>query len=948
MLNRCGFRVLSFFLATAVGPLLAQEPLHTRIDRMIDAAAVSSATAVCTDGEFLRRAMLDLLGVVPTAAEAKAFFEDPAPNKRELLIDRLLADPRHPLHMAAAFHVMWMERRPDKHVPAAEWLKYLQDAFRKNQPYDELVRELLSADSANPATRPAAKFLLDRDADPYLLTRDIGRMFFGVDMQCAQCHDHPLIDDYYQTDYYGLFAFVSRTSLFLDTKDKNKAYLAEKADGVVEFKSVFTGNSGKTRPRILGGLELEEPRFRLGEEYAVFPAQNVRPVPKFSRRALLATSLADGTNPAFRRNIVNRLWAQLMGRGLVHPVDLHHSGNPPSHPDVLNVLADEIHATKFNLRAMLRELALTKAYQRTIDLPTEAAPPANWEAALASWKAEEDKFKAASDAAGTAHTQLLAQLTEASKALAPLEEAQAKADAAVVEAKKPYDAAVAALTKARQDHGAKQASLVTVTEAAAKTTEASKLLPGDAEVMQAVAVLQARVTKLTAEVEAANKAAADLMPPVEAALGPLNVARQAADATYAPLAEALKPIEAIKGQIVAAENQLKANLTLAQNAKKKSALLQAAAGYAAKKAALAAAEAALPATQAEHTAAKQALEAQTAEVARLTAVVTDSEKTRLAAQQQLESAKATIAAQQPTVQAVAEAIAKTESALAKLPEDANLKVALEKLKTRHEPLAKEFAALTQVMTTRAAEEQAAAAKLKAAQDAMTAGQAELAARQQLLTAKTAAVSQAVEKKSVEAAAWSDASAQLTTGWTADFTVRDLKPLSPEQMGWSILQATGIIDNYRVTSDAELEKTIPKASVEADPVQKANRQAQLEQLTREKLQGLVATFATVYGAAPGQPQDDFFATADQALFLSNGGTVRGWIVPGTGLFNRLNALADPAAFADELYLSVLTRRPTGPEIAAVANFLAARPTERPAMIQELAWALLASAEFRFQH
>src|SRR5690606_4304064 len=110
---------------------------------------------------------------------------------------------------------------------------------------------LLTADSVDPATRPMAKFLLDRDGDPHLLTRDVGRMFFGVDLQCAQCHDHPLIDDYVQTDYYGLNAFFSRTSMFVDMKDNNKGYLTEKAEGTTEFKSVFTGSSRKTRPRLL-------------------------------------------------------------------------------------------------------------------------------------------------------------------------------------------------------------------------------------------------------------------------------------------------------------------------------------------------------------------------------------------------------------------------------------------------------------------------------------------------------------------------------------------------------------------------------------------------------------------------------------------------------------------------------------------------------------------------
>src|SRR5688572_33474647 len=99
---------------------------------------------------------------------------------------------------------------------------------------------MVAADGADASLRPAARFVLDRDAEPNLVTRDIGRLVFGMDLQCCQCHDHPLIDDYYQDDYYGLFAFVQRTSLFTDAKTK-VVQLGEIADGEASFKSVFTG-----------------------------------------------------------------------------------------------------------------------------------------------------------------------------------------------------------------------------------------------------------------------------------------------------------------------------------------------------------------------------------------------------------------------------------------------------------------------------------------------------------------------------------------------------------------------------------------------------------------------------------------------------------------------------------------------------------------------------------
>ena len=130
--------------------------------------------------------------------------------------------------MQHTFDVMWLERRRStlvgKGVAEAEWKAYLYQSFADNKPLDELVREILAADGADPELRAAAKFYLDRDAEPNLLARDVGRLFFGHDLQCAQCHDHPLVDDYLQAEYYGLMAFVSRGSVFTDAKDESKLY----------------------------------------------------------------------------------------------------------------------------------------------------------------------------------------------------------------------------------------------------------------------------------------------------------------------------------------------------------------------------------------------------------------------------------------------------------------------------------------------------------------------------------------------------------------------------------------------------------------------------------------------------------------------------------------------------------------------------------------------------
>jgi Protein of unknown function (DUF1549)/Protein of unknown function (DUF1553) len=371
--SRHRFSWMLCLLLVAAPSIYAQPPLHQRIDEGIQAGKAdfkAHAAPLASDEEFLRRIYLDLTGSIPSSVEARTFLADISATKRQQLIDRLLASPAHARHLANVLDITLMERRPDKHVPRAQWQEYLRASFAANKPWDELTREVLSADGSDEKTRPAAKFYLDREAEPHLVTRDIARMFLGMNLTCAQCHDSPVVSDYRQDVYYGIFAFLNRTSLFTD-RAKKLTVLAEKADGEATFQSVFddTKQTKTAGPRVPGRDVVSEPKLDKGKEYEVAPAKDVRPVPRFSRRALLAAQVADRDNVQFRRNIVNRLWAMMMGRGLVHPVDLDHGDNPASHPELLAMLADEFAAMNFDVRAFLREVALSETYQRSSVVP---------------------------------------------------------------------------------------------------------------------------------------------------------------------------------------------------------------------------------------------------------------------------------------------------------------------------------------------------------------------------------------------------------------------------------------------------------------------------------------------------------------------------------------------------------------------------------------------------
>ncbi|MFP6764948.1 MAG: DUF1549 domain-containing protein, partial [Planctomycetaceae bacterium] len=241
--------------ATVVALEPAGDPLHFRIDRLIAAARPDFeqiAAPICSDAEFIRRVSLDLAGSVPTVAATRKFLaaDAPAGRKRTQLIDRLLASPRHARRLQYVFDEMIMERRSGTSVSAVDWQNWLRQAFRENRRWDSIVAEILAADGADDEKRPAARFYLDRNFDVDVVTRDVGRIFLGVDLECAQCHDHPTIDGYLQRHYWGISAFLKRSYVFTDTKTKKKM-LGEKAEGDVKFTSVFTSVEGMTNPRLI-------------------------------------------------------------------------------------------------------------------------------------------------------------------------------------------------------------------------------------------------------------------------------------------------------------------------------------------------------------------------------------------------------------------------------------------------------------------------------------------------------------------------------------------------------------------------------------------------------------------------------------------------------------------------------------------------------------------------
>ncbi len=947
--------VIGFFLILAIGTgAVAQDPpLRARIDELMAAASGGTAAPVSTDAEFLRRVSLSLIGVPPSSDELRAFLADQTPNKRELTVDRLLADPLYVRHFAEVFDVMLMERRGYSHVSADEWHNYLVQSLRDNKPWNQLAREILSADGVDPNLRPAARFYLDRGSEPNLITRDAGRIFFGRDMQCAQCHDHPLIDGYHQADYHGLLAFFAPGfELKLKEGDKERAFYAERAGSDVQFESVFVkGTKHLTAPRLPGDVEIAEPAFLPGEEYDVRPADNVRPVPKFSRRAKLAELATSGSNRAFNENIANRLWAQMMGRGLVHPVDLHHADNPPSNPALMRLLGERFAAMGFDVKAFVRELALTQAYQRSLDPPADVlAKSAAAAPTVAQLETEREALAAAATAARTAFDAALAEWNTAEAALLPVVAEVDQVRGKYSEVLKKVDDAQKAVSDAQAQATAKQGIAQTVTDASTKAQEAVAKLPQDQELTAAAQKFAERARQLTDEVAALQKSVEEKTTALQAPRGELEAARPGMNEALQKVPPVRDVVHQKEQAMLAAREQMSAAaLALAAHDRRLESAKRLASVKTLDDQAIAAAQV-IPVRQAELETARSQMTEYTAVVSQHQTGLAAAEQAQAAAGEALGKIQQEHAQQAETAKAVADAVASADAARQKLPDDATLKEAAEKLKAKSDELA---AALTEHQkqvdaSTAAANE--AASKAAAAKQALDGVLAEKTRRDQAVASAEAAVPAAQTQAQASRAAVDEALSQLTTQWSSDFTVAALQPLSPEQLCWSIFKVTGVYDRYRQAEIAELDKASPLSEeAKLDGAQVAARERDIEQRTYDKLKGNVGTFASVYGAAAGQPQTDFFATADQALFAANGGSIISWVAPAGGnVTERVINEPDPRKAAEELYLALLSRMPGEDEVTDVTNYLAARPNDRPAAAQELVWGLLASAEFRFSY
>jgi len=316
---------------------------HNYIDQLVAAEwrKVGLAPAPpSSDSEFVRRVYLDLIGTLPTADEVSAFLAATESDKRARLIDQLLERPEYVDYWSLRWgDLLRVHRRYVGVKGLGAFWNWVRLSVRENRPIDQLTRELLTSKGSLFSNGPVAYYFVD--AKPEELAETTSQVFLGVRMQCTRCHHHPM-EVWSQQDYYGLAAFFTR----------------------LEIKDNGDGNGKYGGARLLKPIDTpaKDRRLAMAAEPQLF-GQVMDLAGQTDIRESLASAITAPSNPFFARNFANRYWGWLIGRGIVEPVDDVRATNPPSHPALLDALADDFVKHGHDARHLIRTICNSRVYQ---------------------------------------------------------------------------------------------------------------------------------------------------------------------------------------------------------------------------------------------------------------------------------------------------------------------------------------------------------------------------------------------------------------------------------------------------------------------------------------------------------------------------------------------------------------------------------------------------------
>ncbi|MCU0703130.1 MAG: DUF1549 and DUF1553 domain-containing protein [Fimbriiglobus sp.] len=324
-------------------------PEHNFVDSHVFAKLRQMTIApsdLCSDNEFVRRVYLDCIGRLPTPAETGQFLSDTATTKRTGLIDRLVTLPEFADFWALKWaDVLRSNRKTIQLKGSTGYQAWLRERFASNAPFNEVVKELLTATGNSYTNPPANYYRISKD--PTILAESTAQLFLGVRMQCAKCHNHPF-ERWSQDDYYGLSAVFARV------KTKPAATAADRAPKPAESAEVVLVERGGEVSQPRTGKTMK-PRF---------PGKGDQDLPPGTdRRAAFADWLTAVDNPFFAKSVVNRVWFHLMGRGIVDPVDDFRESNPSANDELLNALAADFAKNGYDLRRLVTTVLKSRTYQ---------------------------------------------------------------------------------------------------------------------------------------------------------------------------------------------------------------------------------------------------------------------------------------------------------------------------------------------------------------------------------------------------------------------------------------------------------------------------------------------------------------------------------------------------------------------------------------------------------
>jgi hypothetical protein len=299
-------------------------------------------SALCSDEEFLRRATIDITGVLPTESEFREFIADQGSDKRARVVDRLLERKEFAEIWAMKWAELLMIKTTNQVSNKTAFLYYtwLAEQISNGVPIDRVVQTMLSASGGTLHNPPAAYFHVERDT--LKIAENAAQVFFGIRTQCAQCHNHPF-DRWTMDDYYSFAAFF--------------AQVGRKTGEDYRELVVFDRGGGEVRHPV-GGRNMP-PKF-LGAEAPQIPAGK-------DRREVLAQWLTSPENPYFATSIANRIWAHFFGAGIIEPVDDIRVSNPPSNPELFQTLGAKLVEYKYDFKSLVRDICNSQAYQRSTE-----------------------------------------------------------------------------------------------------------------------------------------------------------------------------------------------------------------------------------------------------------------------------------------------------------------------------------------------------------------------------------------------------------------------------------------------------------------------------------------------------------------------------------------------------------------------------------------------------